>query len=138
MRLPITSHFSPLTSHVATSEGELPLRLLSLDFDGTMVGPWVEGKAAVSEELVKCLAALRKRGALLAINTGRSLSLVDQGKELFTEAALLLAEIEAYILNERQVRAYREYGRLVGLIAQNDDEMDRIVEYLRLKCSRVA
>jgi len=154
------------------------LRLLSLDFDGTMVGPWIEGKAAVSEELVKCLAALRKRGALLAINTGRSLSLVDQGmelfpaipdfalttereifrwtkegwepfsdwnqqchrdhEELFTEAALLLEEIEAYILNERQVRPYREYGRLVGLIAQNDDEMDRIVEYLRLQCSRVA
>ncbi len=121
------------------------LRLLSLDFDGTMVGPWLEGKAAVSEELVKCLAALRKRGALLAINTGRSLSLVDQGMELFpgipdfalttereifrrtkegwepfsdwnqqcdrdheqlfTEAALLLAEIETYILNERQARA---------------------------------
>jgi len=178
MTSPLTSHFSPLTSHVATSDGELPLRLLSLDFDGTMVGPWVEGKAAVSEELVGCLAALRKRGALLAINTGRSLSLVDQGmelfpaipdfalttereifrwtkegwepfsdwnqqchrdhEELFTEAALLLAEIEAYILSERQVRAYREYGRLVGLIAQNDDEMDRIVQYLRLQCSRVA
>jgi len=178
MTSPLTSHFSPLPSHVATSDGELPLRLLSLDFDGTMVGPWLEGKAAVSEELVKCLAALRKRGALLAINTGRSLSLVDQGmelfpaipdfalttereifrwtkegwepfsdwnqqchrdhEELFTEAALLLAEIEAYILNERQARSYREYGRLVGLIAQNDDEMDRIVEYLRLQCSRVA
>ena len=178
MTSPLTSHFSPFTSHVATSDGELPLRLLSLDFDGTMVGPWLEGKAAVSEELVKCLAALRKRGALLAINTGRSLSLVDQGmelfpaipdfalttereifrwtkegwepfsdwnqqchrdhEELFTEAALLLAEIEAYTLNERQVRAYREYGRLVGLIAQNDDEMDRIVQYLRLQCSRVA
>ncbi len=154
------------------------LRLLSLDFDGTMVGPWLEGKAAVSEELVKCLAALRKRGALLAINTGRSLALVDQGmelfpaipdfalttereifcwtkegwepfsdwnqqchrdhEELFTEAALLLAEIEAYILNERLARSYREYGRLVGLIAQNDGEMDRIVEYLRLQCGRVA
>ncbi len=178
MTSPLTSHFSPFTSHVATSDGELPLRLLSLDFDGTMVGPWVEGKAAVSEELVRCLAALRKRGALLAINTGRSLSLVDQGmelfpaipdfalttereifrwtkegwepfsdwnqqchrdhEELFTEAALLLAEIEAYTLNERQVRAYREYGRLVCLIAQNDDEMDRIVQYLRLQCSRVA
>jgi hydroxymethylpyrimidine pyrophosphatase-like HAD family hydrolase len=137
------------------------LRLLSLDFDGTMVGPWLEGKAAVSDELVKCLAALRKRGALLAINTGRNLALVEREifrwtkegwepfsdwnqqchrdhEELFTEAALLLAEIEAYILNERQARSYREYGRLVGLIAQNDDEMDRIVEYLRLQCSRVA
>ena len=176
--LPLTSHLSPLTSHVATSNGELPLRLLSLDFDGTMVGPWLDGKAAVSEELVKCLAALRKRGVLLAINTGRNLSLVDQGmelfpaipdfalttereifrwtkegwepfsdwnqqchrdhEELFAESALLLAEIEAYILNERQARSYREYGRLVGLIAQDDDEMDRIVEYLRPQCTRVA
>jgi HAD superfamily hydrolase (TIGR01484 family) len=176
--LPLTSHFSPLTSHVATSKGELPLRLLSLDFDGTMVGPWLEGKAAVSEELVEYLAALRKSGALLAINTGRSLALVDQGmelfpaipdfalttereifrwtkegwepfsdwnqqchrdhEELFTEAALLLADIEAYISNERQARLYREYGRTVGLIAQNDQEMDRIVDYLRLECRRVA
>ena len=59
------------------------LRLLSLDFDGTMVGPWSEGKAAVSEELVKCLAALRKSGVLLAINTGRTLALVDQAMETF-------------------------------------------------------
>jgi HAD superfamily hydrolase (TIGR01484 family) len=175
--LPLTSHVSPLTSRIATSKGELPLRLLSLDFDGTMVGPWLEGKAAVSEELVRCLAALRKRGVLLAINTGRNLALVDQGMELFpaipdfalttereifrwtkegweplaewnerchrdheelyAEAASLLAEIEAYILNERQVRSYREFGRMVGLIAQNNDEMDRIVDYLRLTCSRV-
>jgi HAD superfamily hydrolase (TIGR01484 family) len=156
----------------------LPLRLLSLDFDGTMVGPWLEGKAAVSEELVKYLAALKQGGVLLAINTGRSLALVDQGMELFpaipdfalttereifrwtkegwepfsdwnqqchrdhevlfNEAALLLADIEAYISNERQARLYREYGRTVGLIAPNDQEMDRIVDYLRLECRRVA
>jgi HAD superfamily hydrolase (TIGR01484 family) len=154
------------------------IRLLSLDFDGTMVGPWLDGKAAVSEELVRCLASLRKGGALLAINTGRNLALVDQGMELFpaipdfalttereifcrtkqgweplsewnerchqdheelyTEAAILLAEIEAYVMNERQVRSYREHGRMVGLIAQNNDEMDRTVEYLRSKCRPVA
>jgi HAD superfamily hydrolase (TIGR01484 family) len=178
MSLPITSHLSPLTSHAATRERELPLRLLSLDFDGTMVGPWVDGKAAVSDDLVRCLAALRKRGVLLAINTGRNLALMDQGMELFpaipdfaltterdifrwskqgweplsewnerchqdhedlyTEAAHLLAEIEADILSDGQARSYREHGRMVGLIAQNNDEMDRIVNYLRLKCSRVA
>jgi HAD superfamily hydrolase (TIGR01484 family) len=178
MRPPITSHFSPRTSHVATSEGELPIRLLSLDFDGTMVGPWLDGKAAVSEELVGCLAALRKAGVLLAINTGRTLALVDQAlelfpatpdfalttereifrwtpdgwepftdwnqqchqdhEELFTEAALLLAEIEAYIMSERKARLHREFGRMVGLIAQTDDEMDHIVGYLRLQCRRVA
>jgi HAD superfamily hydrolase (TIGR01484 family) len=178
MSRPITSHFSPLTSHVATSDGELPLRLLSLDFDGTMVGPWLEGKAAVSEELVRCLRVLRKDGVLLAMNTGRTLALVDQAmelfptvpdfalttereifrwtkegwepftdwnlqchldhEELFTEAALLLAEIEAYVLNERQARLHREFGRMVGLIAHNDAEMDRIVDYLQAQCGRVA
>jgi HAD superfamily hydrolase (TIGR01484 family) len=154
------------------------LRLLSLDFDGTMVGPWLDGKAAVSDDLVRCLALLRKGGALLAINTGRNLALVDQAMELFpatpdfalttereifswskqgweplsewnerchqdheelyTEAARLLAEIEADIVNEPHARSYREYGRMVGLIAQNNDEMDRIVDYLRPKCSQVA
>jgi HAD superfamily hydrolase (TIGR01484 family) len=154
------------------------LRLLSLDFDGTMIGPWLEGKAAVSEELVSCLAALRKNGVLLAMNTGRTLALVDQAIEvfpaipdfalttereifrwtkdgwepfsdwnqqchqdheaLFKEAALLLAEIETYISNERTARLHREFGRMVGLIAQNDAEMDRIVDYLRLQCNRVA
>ncbi|MFY9984408.1 MAG: HAD family hydrolase [Chthoniobacterales bacterium] len=178
MSLPITNHQSPITSHAATRERELPLRLLSLDFDGTMVGPWLDGKAAVSDELVRCLAALRKGGVFLAVNTGRNLALVDQGRELFpatpdfalttereifrwskegweplsewneqchqdheelySEASLLLAEIEADISNERQARSHREHGRMVGLIAQNNDEMDRIVDYLRLKCSRVA
>jgi HAD superfamily hydrolase (TIGR01484 family) len=173
----ITNHQSPITSHTATRDREQPIRLLSLDFDGTMVGPWLEGKAAVSEELVRCLSILRKGGTLLAINTGRNLALVDQGMELFpatpdfalttereifrwtkqgwepfsewnqrchqdheelyTEAASLLADIEAHIVNERQVRSYREFGRMVGLIAQNDQEMDRVVEYLRLQCRTV-
>ena len=154
------------------------LRLLSLDFDGTMVGPWRDGKAAVSEGLVSCLAALRKKGALLAINTGRTLALVDQAielfpaipdfalttereifrwtadgwepfsewnqrclqdhEELFIEAELLLAEIEAYIESERRARLHREFGRVVGLIAHTDADMDRIVDYLRLQCRRVA
>jgi len=175
---PLTSHLSSITSHVVTSNGELPIRLLSLDFDGTMVGPWLEGNAAVSEELVRCLAALRKSGALLAINTGRNLALVDQGMELFpaipdfalttereifrwtkqgweplsewnqrchqdheelyAEAAFLLAEIEDYISNERQARSYREHGRMVGLIAQDNEAMDRVVDYLRLKCRKVS
>jgi HAD superfamily hydrolase (TIGR01484 family) len=155
-----------------------PLRLLSLDFDGTMVGPWLDGKAAISEELIDCLETLRKAGVLLAINTGRQLDMVDEGmehfpaipdfalttereifrwtrdgwepfsdwnqqcyqdhEELYRDAELLLAEIEKYILDKRQARPFREYGRLVGVIAQTDDEMDRIVDYMQLQCRRVA
>jgi HAD superfamily hydrolase (TIGR01484 family) len=153
------------------------LRLLSLDFDGTMVGPWVDGTAAVSQELVEYLQALRKAGVLLAINTGRSLPLVDQGLEffpvrpdfaltteremfrwttagweafsrwnercqqdherLFTDAALIMTEIEEHVSKEGKVRVYREYGRLVGLIAQNDADMDEVVVYLDAKCRRM-
>jgi HAD superfamily hydrolase (TIGR01484 family) len=154
------------------------LRLLSLDFDGTMVGPWQDGKAAVSEDLVNCLEALRKAGVLLAMNTGRTLALVDQAMELFpvtpdfalttereifrwtadgwepfsdwneqclqdheelyADAKHLLVEIEAYIAHERSARLHREFGRMVGLVAHTDAEMDRIVDYLRVQCQRVA
>jgi HAD superfamily hydrolase (TIGR01484 family) len=154
------------------------LRLLSLDFDGTMVGPWLNGSAAVSQELIECLHALRKAGVLFAINTGRSLPLVDQGFELFpvrpdfaltteremfrwtdagwqafshwnercrqdherlfTDAARIMAEIEEHVVKEGKVRAYREYGRLVGLIAQNDADMDEVVVYLEAQCRRMA
>jgi HAD superfamily hydrolase (TIGR01484 family) len=154
------------------------LRLLSLDFDGTMVGPWLDGSAAVSQELIECLYALRKAGVLLAINTGRSLPLVDQGFELFpvrpdfaltteremyrwttagwqafshwnercqqvherlfTDAARIMAEIEEHVSQEGKVRVYREYGRLVGLIGQNDAEMDEVVVYLEAQCRRMA
>jgi HAD superfamily hydrolase (TIGR01484 family) len=154
------------------------LKLLSLDFDGTMVGPWLNGTAAVSQQLIECLQVLRKAGALLAINTGRSLPLVDQGFELFpvrpdfaltteremfrwtpagwqafsrwnehcqrdherlfTDAAQIMADIEEHVSQERKVRVHRESGRLVGLIAQNNAEMDEVVVYLQDQCRRIA
>ena len=153
------------------------LRLLSLDFDGTMVGPWQDGKAAVSEELISYLGALRKAGVLLAMNTGRTLPLVDQAVELFpvtpdfaltteremfrwtaagwepfsnwndrcqqdhqklfSDAGLLLAEIEEYVVSRRKTRLHREFGLLVGLVAQTDIEMDCIVDYLESRRGQV-
>jgi hydroxymethylpyrimidine pyrophosphatase-like HAD family hydrolase len=59
------------------------LRLLSLDFDGTMTAPWEGEHAAVSRSLVDHLNLLRRRGTIVAMNTGRTLELVDKALEFF-------------------------------------------------------
>ena len=59
------------------------VRLLSLDFDGTLVGPWKGEEVRVCPELLTCLEGLREKGVLIAWNTGRTLALVDQGLQIF-------------------------------------------------------
>ena len=59
------------------------VRLLSLDFDGTLVGPWEAAETRVCPELLVCLEGLREKGVLIALNTGRTLALVDQGLQVF-------------------------------------------------------
>jgi HAD superfamily hydrolase (TIGR01484 family) len=59
----------------------MPIRLLSLDYDGTLAGPW--GHTAISSELVAALRGLRSRGVLFALNTGRTLPMVDEALEVF-------------------------------------------------------
>jgi HAD superfamily hydrolase (TIGR01484 family) len=59
------------------------LRLLSLDFDGTMIAPWEGERAAISQSLIDQLNLLRRNGAIVAMNTGRTLELVDQALEFF-------------------------------------------------------
>jgi len=54
------------------------LRLLSLDFDGTMIAPWESEPATISQPLVDHLNLLRRHGAIIAMNTGRTLELVDK------------------------------------------------------------
>ena len=52
------------------------IRLLSVDFDGTLVRNWA--LPAYPEELVQILNLLRQSGVLLAINTGRTIRLVEE------------------------------------------------------------
>lgn len=59
------------------------VRLLSLDFDGTLIGPWETMETRACPELLACLEGLRARGVLIAWNTGRTLELVDQGLQIF-------------------------------------------------------
>jgi HAD superfamily hydrolase (TIGR01484 family) len=59
------------------------LRLLSLDFDGTMIAPWESEPATVSQPLVDHLNLLRRHGTIIAMNTGRTLELVDKALKFF-------------------------------------------------------
>jgi HAD superfamily hydrolase (TIGR01484 family) len=59
------------------------LRLLSLDFDGTMVAPWEGERVTISQSLVEHLNLLRRHGTIVAMNTGRTLELVDKALEFF-------------------------------------------------------
>ncbi|HZC34489.1 MAG TPA: HAD hydrolase family protein [Chthoniobacterales bacterium] len=59
------------------------LRLLSLDFDGTMIAPWEGERATISQSLVDHLSLLRRHGTIIAMNTGRTLELVDKALEFF-------------------------------------------------------
>ena len=56
------------------------VRLLSLDFDGTLVRDWAP--PPFSQSLVDILTELRRRhGVMIALNTGRSLALMEHGLE---------------------------------------------------------
>ncbi|MEA3146804.1 MAG: Sucrose-6F-phosphate phosphohydrolase, partial [Verrucomicrobiota bacterium] len=56
------------------------LRLLSLDFDGTLVRNWASPH--YPEELIKILHELRQSGVSLAFNTGRTIRLVEEALEV--------------------------------------------------------
>ncbi len=57
----------------------MPIRLLSTDFDGTLIGHQPDARTAVS--LRAGLTKLRERGAVWAVNTGRQLWFALEGLE---------------------------------------------------------
>jgi HAD superfamily hydrolase (TIGR01484 family) len=56
------------------------IRLLSVDFDGTLVRNW--DLPPYPDQLVEILNQLRRNGVLLAINTGRTIRLVEEALEI--------------------------------------------------------
>ena len=146
------------------------LRLLSLDFDGTMIAPWEDGRVEPSPDLLRCLGRLRSAGVVFAMNTGRSLPLVEDairlfpfqpdyaltterevfawlGKrwepvgdwnrqcyekhaELFGQAREQLNRIEQFVETATAARLVREDDQLVGIVAQSESEMIRIVDVI--------
>jgi HAD superfamily hydrolase (TIGR01484 family) len=55
------------------------VRLLSMDFDGTLIRDWAP--PPFPQTLIKALNRLREHGVAIALNTGRTISLVEQGLE---------------------------------------------------------
>lgn len=56
---------------------------------------------------------------------------------LFTEASTLLADIEAFLAQHTKAHPIYEGGRLIGLLADSDEEMDQVVQFLARECGRV-
>jgi HAD superfamily hydrolase (TIGR01484 family) len=59
------------------------IRLLSMDFDGTLVREWDKSSnhPPFPDELIESLNGLRANGVQLALNTGRTIELVEAGLE---------------------------------------------------------
>lgn len=79
------------------------LRLLSTDFDGTLIGP--AGEERCPEPLADFLREHQGRGGLWAVNTGRGLDHILEGLDAF--AAPVLPDY--LLVNERAI--YRREGR---------------------------
>ena len=149
-----------------------PIKLLSIDFDGTLV-------SRVSEPVldVQCMELIRElqnAGALWAINTGRSVDLLESGlvdfafpirpdfiltterdvfrpgqngkkwepfgdwnercardhAELFSSVESVIAEFVDFVTQETKARLIYNSDGLEGVVAENDEEMERITEFI--------
>jgi HAD superfamily hydrolase (TIGR01484 family) len=150
----------------------MKIRLLSIDFDGTLV-------SRVSQPVLdaRCMGLIRdlqNAGVLFAINTGRSVDLLESGlsdfsfpmrpdfiltserhvfrpgangekweafgdwnergdrahRELFHAAQPVLAEIVEFVNQKTKARLLYHSEGLEGLIADSDEEMERITAFI--------
>jgi hypothetical protein len=148
------------------------IKLLSIDFDGTLV-------SRVSEPVldVQCMELIRElqsAGAVWAINTGRSVDLLESGladfafpmrpdfiltterdvfcpgrngdkwepfgdwnercardhAELFSSAHSVIGEFVDFVTQKTNARLIYNSDGLEGLVAENDEEMERITEFI--------
>jgi HAD superfamily hydrolase (TIGR01484 family) len=148
------------------------IQLLSTDFDGTLVAH--DSDPVLHPGCMQLIADLQKNGARWAINTGRSVELLESGlldfdfpvhpdfiltserdvfrrgdngqqweafgdwnercarahEELFTSAQSILAEVLKFVNDKTQARVIYLGNEPEGLIAQSDEEMDRITAFI--------
>lgn len=147
------------------------IRLLSTDFDGTLVDH--PATPPVAPALFEMLAALQRHGVLWAVNTGRDLRFALDGlrefhfpiepdyiltnereifhrnphgewqdygdwnrrclqahDRMFQTEAPFLQEMLRFIHTETRAETIYENEKPVGLMAQNDAEMDRVIAHL--------
>jgi len=149
-----------------------PIKLLSIDFDGTLVSRVSE--PVLDVQCMELIRELQRAGAVWAINTGRSVDLLESGladfafpispdfiltterdvfrpgqngdkwepfgdwnercarnhAELFSSANSVLAEVVDFVSQKTKARLIYDGERLEGLVAENDEEMQRIIEFI--------
>ena len=150
----------------------MKVRLLSIDFDGTLVSRVSE--PVLDEGCMRLIRDLQNGGTLFAINTGRSVDLLESGltdfefpvrpdfiltterevfrrgnngekweafgdwnercardhAELFCSAESILAEVVDFVTQKTKAQLLYHSQGLEGLRAANEEEMDRIVEFI--------
>src|SRR6266568_4427687 len=149
-----------------------PIKLLSVDFDGTLVSR--VGEPVLDAQCMELIRELQDAGAVWAINTGRSVDLLESGltdfsfpirpdfiltterdvfrpaqngdkweafgdwnercaqdhTELFCSTESVLAEVVDFVTQKTKARLIYDSERLEGLVAENDEEMERITAFI--------
>ncbi|GAB4179587.1 MAG: hypothetical protein Fur0032_20300 [Terrimicrobiaceae bacterium] len=149
-----------------------PIRLLSTDFDGTLIA--FGGTGACTRDLAEVLDDHRRSGGLWAVNTGRSMEHTMEGLARFggpcepdfiltnerdvhrrlesggwephepwnhrcredhdalhEAASPIFREIEEWFIRRPTIKVIYEEGRLAGLVASSDQEMEQAVGTIR-------
>jgi HAD superfamily hydrolase (TIGR01484 family) len=148
------------------------IQLMSIDFDGTLVSR--VSQPVLDADCIELIRDLQNSGALFAINTGRSVDLLESGltdfsvpmrpdfiltserhvfrpgqngekwepfgdwnercarehADLFRSADSVLAEIVDFVSQKTKARLLYQTDGLEGLVAESDEEMDRITEFI--------
>ena len=148
------------------------IRLLSTDFDGTLVAH--ASDPVLNRDCMALIRQLQVEGAVWAINTGRSVDLLETGlqdfafpfrpdfvltserdifrpspnggaweaygdwnercardhSELFTSASSVLAEVIDFVNQKTKARVIYEHDGPAGLIAQNEEELHRVTQFI--------
>src|SRR5437588_12446749 len=149
------------------------IRLLSTDFDGTLVAH--DDNPVLDPNCMELIGQLQQTGASWAINTGRSVELLESGLldfefpihpdfiltserevfrraqnnggkweafgdwndrcarahiELFTSAQSVLSEILDFVNQKTGARVLYLGERAEGIVAQSEEEMDRITRFI--------
>jgi len=150
----------------------MKIRLLSIDFDGTLVSRVSE--PVFDEHSLKLIGELQSKGVIFSINTGRSVDLLESGltdfefpvrpdfiltterevfrpgsngekwepfgdwnercardhAELFSSAQSVLTEVVDFVTQKTKAQLLYHTEGLEGLRAENEEEMDRIIEFI--------
>src|SRR6266487_860179 len=148
------------------------VQLLSLDFDGTLVSRVSE--PVLDTQCTELIRELQDTGTMWAINTGRSVGLLESGladfsfpirpdfiltterdvfrpaqngdkweafgdwnercarehADLFSSSQSVLAEVVDFVNQQTKARMIYEGSEPVGVIANSEEEMDRVTEFI--------